>query len=135
MGKPFKPNPDKPWCHRCLDHTPYYKKVIRWARSTNSPGGSKTVWLCKVCDKDVRIPNKEKAASWLLNIMVILLLLTLAGGYYLADRYLQEDREQILFASRIVICIILAPLLYFHCSHLRFMTRWKRWAEKHKSED
>jgi hypothetical protein len=134
MSKTSKPNPDKPWCHRCLDHTPNYKKITRWQRDPGShgTGGARTDWLCKVCDKDVRIPSKELGHMWMVNIILLIFSIIIAGVYYCLDRYLEEDREKILLGSQIVIGIFFSIMLWAYCSALLFKRRWNRWAERHE---
>lgn len=71
----------------------------------------------------------------LVNITLLIFSIIIAGVYYYLDRYLEEDRESVLFFSRIFIGIFFSIMLWAYCSALLFKRRWNRWAEIHKIKE
>tara|TARA_B100000029_G_C17566514_1_gene955234 strand:+ start:2089 stop:2310 length:222 start_codon:yes stop_codon:yes gene_type:complete len=71
----------------------------------------------------------------LVNITLLIFSIIIAGVYYYLDRYLEEDRESVLFFSRIFIGIFFSIMLWAYCSALLFKRRWNRWAENHKIKE
>ena|GEM_PF-3491840 len=86
MSKISKPNLDKPWFRKCSEHTAYYKK-IKTTLGAHGSGTTSIHYLCKVCDKDVRIPSKESGQMRLVSIILLIFSIINAGVYHYLDRY------------------------------------------------
>ena len=99
---PNVPDPKKPWCRKCMEHTIYFKKVVAGGREGSPP----VVYdYCKECEESVWAPEHycpEK--SWIV-------LSILSAGFFIIGLFIaMYGRGDILILGYGLIFI--GPILY-----------------------
>ena len=82
MEQKTQPDPTKPWCKVCRDHTPFQKKI---ERTENSTGYS---YWCKQCNgTQMYIPGKMATAGKIFYRSVGLACMGACIGFWANNRY------------------------------------------------
>ena len=71
----MKPDPDKPWCKKCRDHTPNEEKQIACGYDNQGSTIYRTVYRCLKCDGiEMFIPTRRFSGGCVIGCFSILLL-------------------------------------------------------------
>lgn len=76
MDEPEKPDPSKPWCPKCIGHTPFEKKEYRDGNGTTSYS-----FYCKHCNgTKMYLPDKMALGKIICDYTGVACLLLGIGG-------------------------------------------------------
>ena len=121
----MKPDPDKPWCKKCRDHTPNEEKRIAAGYDNQGMRNFRTVYKCLKCDGiEMFIPASRVPWGCVFGCLPILLSPVVLLALWLGD-----------WTPIIVIC---APLLFITALCCLFLSNktnsnyaiWEEWAKE-----
>ena len=120
----MKPDPDKPWCKNCRDHTPNEEKQIA-GYDSQGMSSSSTVYKCLKCDGiEMFIPSRRVPWGCVFGCFPILLspivLLALWMG----------DWTPVIVMSIPMLFMAALPLLFGSKKLKRNYAIWEEWAKE-----
>jgi hypothetical protein len=116
MEQKTQPDPTKPWCKVCRDHTPFQEKI---ERSENHTGYS---YWCKHCDETQMYIPRQMATAGKISFGIFAFTPLFIGTAYALS---ENDLKKIYLAVGIA---CMGACISFWINH-RY-SNWRKWAKE-----